>query len=126
MGESGSGKSVSTMALLGLIPMPPGRIASGGATFKGEDLLGCPRSACGSFAVGEMAMIFQDPMTSLNPVFTIGDQIIEALLAHHPDMKDDAARERTIHCSRRSASRTPSGASTSIHTSSRAACASGR
>jgi len=97
VGESGSGKSVSTMSLLGLIPMPPGRIASGGATFEGEDLLAMSKKRLRELRGGQMAMIFQDPMTSLNPVFTIGDQIIEALQAHHPDMKDDAARERTIH-----------------------------
>jgi oligopeptide transport system ATP-binding protein len=97
VGESGSGKSVSTMSLLGLIPMPPGRIASGGATFKGEDLLSMSKKRLRELRGGQMAMIFQDPMTSLNPVFTIGDQISEALLAHHPGMKDDAARERTIH-----------------------------
>jgi len=97
VGESGSGKSVSTMTLLGLIPMPPGRIASGGATFEGEDLFAMSKKRLTELRGGQMAMIFQDPMTSLNPVFTIGDQIIEALLAHHPGMKDDAARERTIH-----------------------------
>ena len=72
-----------------------------------------------------MAMIFQDPMTSLNPVFTIGDQIIEALLPTTRD-EDDAAMSGRSTCSRRSASPTPSGASISTRTSSRAACASGR
>ena len=96
VGESGSGKSVSMLSVLGLIPMPPGRIAAGDALYKGKDLLKMPAKELRELRGGEMAMIFQDPMTSLNPVFTIGDQISEALLTHNPGMKDDAARARTI------------------------------
>ncbi len=96
VGESGSGKSVSMLSVLGLIPMPPGRIAAGEALYKGRDLLKMPAKQLRDLRGGEMAMIFQDPMTSLNPVFTIGDQISEALLTHHPEMKDEAARARTI------------------------------
>ena len=124
VGESGSGKSVSTMTLLGLIPMPPGRIASGGATFEGEDLFAMSKKRLRELRGGQMAMIFQDPMTSLNPVFTIGDQIGEAFLL--TTRTDDAARERTIHLLETVGVPTPSGVSISIHTSSRAACASGR
>ena len=72
VGESGSGKSVSVMSVLGLIPQPPGRIAQGEALFKGEDLLKMPKRRLREIRGGEMAMIFQDPMTSLNPVLTIG------------------------------------------------------
>ena len=97
VGESGSGKSVSMLSVLGLIPMPPGRITAGEALYKGKDLVKMRKNELRELRGGEMAMIFQDPMTSLNPVFTVGDQIIEALLAHHPGMNDDAARERTIH-----------------------------
>ena len=96
VGESGSGKSVSMLSVLGLIPMPPGKITAGEALYKGQDLLTMPAKQLRELRGGEMAMIFQDPMTSLNPVFTIGDQIAEALTTHHPDMKDDAARARTI------------------------------
>ena len=96
VGESGSGKSVSTMTLLGLIPMPPGRIASGGATFEGEDLFAMSKKRLRELRGGQMAMIFQDPMTSLNPVITIGDQIAEAITTHNPGIGDDQARERTI------------------------------
>ena len=96
VGESGSGKSVSMLSVLGLIPMPPGKIAAGEALYKGQDLLTMPAKQLRELRGGEMAMIFQDPMTSLNPVFTIGDQIAEALTTHHPDMKHDAARARTI------------------------------
>jgi oligopeptide transport system ATP-binding protein len=96
VGESGSGKSVSMLSVLGLIPMPPGRIASGEALYKGTDLVTMPKKELRELRGGEMAMIFQDPMTSLNPVFTIGDQISEAVLTHNPGMKDDAARARAI------------------------------
>ncbi len=96
VGESGSGKSVSMLSVLGLIPMPPGRIVTGEALYKGKDLVTMPKDELRHLRGGEMSMIFQDPMTSLNPVFTIGDQISEALLTHHPDMKEEAARVRTI------------------------------
>ncbi len=96
VGESGSGKSVSMLTVLGLTPMPPGRVAAGEALYKGTDLLKMPKKELRNLRGGEMAMIFQDPMTSLNPVFTIGDQIMEALQTHNPGMKDDAAKARTI------------------------------
>ena len=97
VGESGSGKSVSVMSVLGLIPQPPGRIASGEALFKGEDLLTLPKRRLREIRGGEMSMIFQDPMTSLNPVFTIGDQIAEAIMVHNPrDERTSQADKRTI------------------------------
>jgi oligopeptide/dipeptide ABC transporter ATP-binding protein len=96
VGESGSGKSVSMLTVLGLTPMPPGRIAAGEALYKGKDLLEMPKKELRDLRGGELAMIFQDPMTSLNPVFTIGDQISEAVLTHNPGMKNDAARARAI------------------------------
>ena len=97
VGESGSGKSVSMLSVLGLIPAPPGKIVSGEAVYKGEDLLKMPKGKLREIRGGEMAMIFQDPMTSLNPVLTIGNQISEAIQTHNPRTSDDAARERTIH-----------------------------
>jgi oligopeptide/dipeptide ABC transporter ATP-binding protein len=96
VGESGSGKSVSMLSVLGLIPMPPGRIVTGEALFNGEDLLKMPKGKLRELRGGKMAMIFQDPMTSLNPVLTIGDQISEALLAHNAGLSDDAAQKRTV------------------------------
>ncbi len=96
VGESGSGKSVSVMAMLGLIPVPPGRIVSGEALFKGRDLLTLPKGELQAIRGAEVAMIFQDPMTSLNPVFTIGDQIAEAITTHNPDVDDEEARKRTV------------------------------
>ena len=98
VGESGSGKSVSMLSVLGLIPMPPGRITSrGGAAPRDEDSLTMPKKELRELRGGEIAMIFQDPMTSLNPVFTVGDQIAEAL-GHAPrtNMTEDAARARAI------------------------------
>ena len=94
VGESGSGKSVSVMSVLGLIPA--GRIVRGEAIYKGRDLLKLPQKELRKIRGGEMAMIFQDPMTSLNPVLTIGDQIGEAVKVHNPDTDDEAARKRVV------------------------------
>jgi oligopeptide/dipeptide ABC transporter ATP-binding protein len=96
VGESGSGKSVSMLSVLGLIPMPPGRIVTGEALFKGDDLVTMPKGKLRDIRGGQMAMIFQDPMTSLNPVLTIGDQISEAIQVHHPGTNDAAALKRTV------------------------------
>ncbi|MGH3010082.1 MAG: ABC transporter ATP-binding protein [Gaiellaceae bacterium] len=96
VGESGSGKSVSTLALLGLIPQPPGRIASGTATFKGRDLLKLGKKDLRAVRGKEVAMIFQDPMTSLNPVLTIGKQLGEAIKTHFPKEKHAVVKQRVI------------------------------
>jgi oligopeptide/dipeptide ABC transporter ATP-binding protein len=96
VGESGSGKSVSTMALLGLIPQPPGRIASGTAMFKGIDLLKMDKSELRRFRGDEVAMVFQDPMTSLNPVLKVGYQLAEAIKTHYPKEPDDKVKARVV------------------------------
>jgi oligopeptide/dipeptide ABC transporter ATP-binding protein len=96
VGESGSGKSVSMLSILGLIPVPPGRIVSGEAILQGEDLLKVSRSRLREVRGGPMAMIFQDPMTSLNPVLTIGDQVSEAITVHNRGLGEGPARKRTI------------------------------
>jgi oligopeptide/dipeptide ABC transporter ATP-binding protein len=96
VGESGSGKSVSTMSILGLIPRPPGRIVSGEADFKGKDLLKLSKKELRKWRGEEIAMVFQDPMTSLNPVLRVGYQIGEAIKTHHPDRKDDEVKKETI------------------------------
>ena len=96
VGESGSGKSVSTLALLGLIPQPPGRIVSGTAMFKGRDLLKLKKRELRRVRGNEVAMVFQDPMTSLNPVLTVGSQLGEAIKTHYPNEKDDEVKERVI------------------------------
>ncbi|MBP6508375.1 MAG: ABC transporter ATP-binding protein [Opitutaceae bacterium] len=82
VGESGSGKSVTCYSLMGLIPQPPGRIESGAAIFDGIDLLKCSPKQARTIRGKRIAMIFQDPMTSLNPYLRISDQLIEPLLIH--------------------------------------------
>ena len=82
VGESGCGKSVTVQSLMGIIPMPPGRITAGSARLNGAELLGLEPRAANAFRGKEIGMIFQDPMTSLNPTMTIGDQIAETLKVH--------------------------------------------
>jgi oligopeptide/dipeptide ABC transporter ATP-binding protein len=96
VGESGSGKSVSTLALLGLIPMPPGRIVRGTAMFKGRDLLKLKKRELRKVRGNEVAMVFQDPMTSLNPVLTVGRQLGEAIKTHFPGEKDAVVKQKVI------------------------------
>ena len=96
VGESGSGKSVSTMSLLGLIPQPPGRIVRGEAFFKGKDLLKVSKKQLRRIRGNDIALVFQDPMTSLNPVLKIGYQIAEAIRTHNPGVKDGAANKRAV------------------------------
>jgi oligopeptide/dipeptide ABC transporter ATP-binding protein len=92
VGESGCGKSVTMMSLLQLIPVPPGEIASGSAIFGDRDLLKASEREMEDVRGKAIAMIFQDPMTSLNPVLTIGKQITEALLTHLPLDKESAEK----------------------------------
>jgi oligopeptide/dipeptide ABC transporter ATP-binding protein len=82
VGESGCGKSVTALSILRLIPSPPGRVLSGQVRFAGRDLLALPEKQMRSVRGGDIAMIFQEPMTSLNPVYTVGDQIAEAVTLH--------------------------------------------
>ncbi|MGE3315662.1 MAG: ABC transporter ATP-binding protein [Planctomycetaceae bacterium] len=82
VGESGSGKSVTALSILRLIPKPPGNIAAGQILFRGKDLLSLPIEQMRTVRGNDISMIFQEPMTSLNPVFTIGMQVTEAVLAH--------------------------------------------
>jgi oligopeptide transport system ATP-binding protein len=92
VGESGSGKSVTCYSIMGLIPQPPGRIESGSAIFDGTDLLCCSGAQSRAIRGTRIAMIFQDPMTSLNPYLRISDQLIEPLLIHEKISKADALR----------------------------------
>src|SRR5438477_3878281 len=82
VGESGCGKSVTAMSVLRLIPSPPGKVLAGQVMFQGRDLLNLSEREMRSVRGGQIAMIFQEPMTSLNPVYTIGDQIVEAVTLH--------------------------------------------
>jgi oligopeptide/dipeptide ABC transporter ATP-binding protein len=96
VGESGSGKSVSTMTILGLIPQPPGRIVSGEAVFAGRDLLKLSKSDMRAVRGRDVAMVFQDPMTSLNPVLTIGYQLGEAIKVHQSKLDDNAVKAKVV------------------------------
>jgi oligopeptide/dipeptide ABC transporter ATP-binding protein len=91
VGESGSGKSVTAMTLLGLTRDRNTRF-EGRVTYKGENLLELPESRLQEVRGNEIAMIFQDPMTSLNPVYTVGDQIVEAIVTHEQASKQEAKR----------------------------------
>src|SRR5262249_43934197 len=82
VGESGSGKSVHALSIMRLIPNPPGKIENGEVIFRGRDLLKLSNDEMRTVRGADIAMIFQDPMTSLNPVLTIGTQIGEALKLH--------------------------------------------
>ena len=90
VGESGSGKSVTCYSIMGLIPQPPGRIVSGTAMFDGVDLLHCSPAEARAIRGKRVAMIFQDPMTSLNPYLRISEQLIEPLLIHEKISRRDA------------------------------------
>jgi oligopeptide/dipeptide ABC transporter ATP-binding protein len=95
VGESGSGKSVTARSIMRLVPIPPGRIDSGKIEFEGENLLAASESRMRDLRGGRISMIFQDPMTFLNPVFTAGEQVAEAI-RRHQGLSRSAAKERTI------------------------------
>jgi len=95
VGESGCGKSVTCLSIPGLIETPPGRIAGGEILYKGQDLLKLTDREMEEIRGNDVSMIFQEPMTSLNPVFTIGDQIQETIMLHQKKTSDEA-RELTV------------------------------
>jgi len=92
VGESGCGKSVTALSIMGLVA-PPGRVAGGEILFEGEDLLRATPKRMRSIRGDRIAMIFQEPMTSLNPAFTIGDQIVEGILRHRDVGRAEAKRQ---------------------------------
>jgi len=96
VGESGSGKSVTVQSLLGLLPRRSSRLAKGSATYRGRDILSLPRRELRRIRGKDIAMVFQDPMSSLNPIFTIGYQIAEAISEHNPGLSREAVRQRTM------------------------------
>ena len=95
VGESGCGKSVTAYTVMRLIPMPPGKVESGEILYKGKDLVKLTENEMRDIRGNEIAMIFQEPMTSLNPVYTIGNQIVEAIVLHQK-VKPKEARQRAI------------------------------
>jgi oligopeptide/dipeptide ABC transporter ATP-binding protein len=95
VGESGCGKTVSALTTLGLIPQPPGEIAGGKVLFRDKSLLDLSEAGMQKIRGNHIAMVFQEPMTSLNPVFTIGDQIQEAIAVHEA-VDEDEVRQRSV------------------------------
>ena len=95
VGESGSGKSVTARSIMRLVPMPPGRVVSGRILFDGQDLLQISEREMERLRGGRISMIFQDPMTFLNPLFTAGDQVEEAI-RQHQHLSKPAARDETL------------------------------
>ncbi len=95
VGESGCGKSVTVQALMALVPMPPGRITGGSVRFEGREILNVPPEEANRIRGKQIGMIFQDPMTSLNPTMTIGKQITETL-RYHDGLPSAAARKKAI------------------------------
>jgi oligopeptide/dipeptide ABC transporter ATP-binding protein len=95
VGESGCGKSVTALSVMRLLPRPAGRIAGGQILFKGKDLAALPEAGMRRIRGNEISMIFQEPMTSLNPVYTVGFQIVEAVRRHRR-MDRRAAREEAV------------------------------
>ena len=95
VGESGCGKSMTALSILGLIPSPPGRIANGAIRLNGRDLVGLDNNAMRSIRGGEVSMVFQEPMTSLNPLYTVGEQIAETIITHMKTDKKEA-RKRAL------------------------------
>src|SRR5690606_9926790 len=92
VGESGSGKSVTNLAILGLIPRPPGILAGGRALYRGQDLLPMSTRQLSQIRGRKIAMIFQDPMTALNPFLTVGDQLTEVTRLHLKHSPAEARR----------------------------------
>ncbi len=95
VGESGCGKSVTSLSVMGLVASPPGQVAADAISFEGRNVLGLSADERRKLRGGKMSMIFQEPMTSLNPVHTIGQQIVEAILAH-TTLSPAAAKARAI------------------------------
>jgi peptide/nickel transport system ATP-binding protein len=100
VGESGCGKSVTALSIMGLVPQPPGRIAGGEIRFDGTNLLELPAAAMRELRGDRISMIFQEPMSSLNPAFTVGEQIVEGILCHRR-IGREAAKAHAIEMLRR-------------------------
>lgn len=93
VGESGSGKSVTALSVMGLIPSPPGKILGGQILFKGKDLLALKEEDMMKIRGNNISMIFQEPMTSLNPVYTIGNQLAETIILHQKLSRKEAMKK---------------------------------
>ncbi|PTM57658.1 ABC transporter ATP-binding protein [Desmospora activa] len=96
VGESGCGKSVTSLSIMGLVPQPPGKVAGGVIRLAGKELTSLSGKQWQQVRGNEVSMIFQEPMTSLNPVFTIGNQMVEAIRQHHDESKTEACKRALI------------------------------
>lgn len=96
VGESGCGKSVTSLSVMGLVPSPPGKITGGEIIYNERNLIGLSEKEMRQIRGNDIAMIFQEPMTSLNPLFTIGNQMVEAILIHEKGWTKKMAEERAI------------------------------
>ena len=94
VGETGAGKTTTALSILKLLPQKVGNISRGKIEFEGKDLVQYSEDAMRDIRGSHISMIFQDPMTSLNPVLTVGDQIAEAIETHHPELSDDQVEDR--------------------------------
>lgn len=97
VGESGSGKSITSLSIMRLIPSPPGEIVEGSISLEGRDLLSLSEDDMTKVRGNEIGMIFQEPMTSLDPVFTIGNQIVESLMKHQKLKKKKLTKKLSIY-----------------------------
>ena len=123
VGESGCGKSVTSLSVMGLVPSPPGKVEAEAVMFGNRNMLTLSADERRKLRGGKMSMIFQEPMTSLNPVHTVGQQIVEAILAH-TTMSPRAAKRARSKCSTWCGSPRRRSASTTFRTTCPAACAS--
>jgi peptide/nickel transport system ATP-binding protein len=115
VGESGCGKSLTALAIMRLLPNPPAKIVGGAVRFMGRDLAALSEREMQRVRGKDISMIFQDPMTSLNPVVAVGDQLIEAIRRHN-DVSRHEARDRAVELLRRCVSRMRNAASMIIRT----------
>lgn len=124
VGESGCGKSVTSLSIMGLLAKPAGSVRSGSIQFEGQELVGAPASQLQNLRGNRMAMIFQEPMTSLNPAFTVGEQIVEGLMRHLP-LDRTQATERALEMLKKFEYLRQRKDSTTTPTNCRAACGRG-
>ena len=125
VGESGCGKSVTALSVMRLIADPPGKIVAGEINFDGRNLLELSEQRMRAVRGNRIAMIFQEPMTSLNPVYTVGEQIVEAIRLHQKKDRSRGLGYLPLKCCEKSAYPTPPSELTNTRTRCQAECGSG-
>jgi len=124
VGESGCGKSVTALSVMRLVANPPGKIVGGEINFNDENILGMNQDELTDLRGSKISMIFQDPMTSLNPVYTVGYQIAETVKRHRKDMSKTSPGNALLKCLTWCAFQIPNDVLRTIHTSLAEECAS--